>query len=227
MKRLGIATVVATLLSCNSAFSPAFSQVGGMGSPMPGIAATSPLGMVPGASVPPTGIPLGATELASPGLSPLTDGTAGMTGVGTTCLAIGGPSSGISGASTYDGGGMATSLPGSGVICDVNPSGSASSTAAMSSTASGNMARTGIPFGSVEIGNAGVSPLVVVPTPSASPSMMGTLGPSPSTTIGTSTTPSMLGAQTMPSVTGTAGLSTNQTAMPCGTIVTGGPAMNC
>jgi hypothetical protein len=229
MKRLGIATVVATLLSCNSAFSPAFSQVGGMGSPMPGIAATSPLGMVPGVSVPPTGIPLGATELASPGLSPLTDGTAGITGVGTTCLAIGGPSSGISGVSTYDGGGMglgmATSLPGSGVICGVSPSGSASSTAAMSSMASGNVARTGIPFGSVEIGNAGVSPLVVVPTPSASPSMMGILGPTPSA-IGT-TTPSMLGAPTLPSMTGTAVLSTNQTALPCGTIVTGGPAMNC
>ena len=72
----------------------------------------------------------------------------------------------------------------------------------------------------------GVSLLVVVPTPSASLSMMGTPGPSPSTTIGTST-PSMLGAPTMPSVMGTAGLSTNQTATPCGTIVTGGPAMNC
>jgi hypothetical protein len=229
MKRLGIATVVATLLSCNSAFSPALSQVGGMGGTMPGIAATSPLSMVPGA-VPPTGIPLGATELASPGLSPLIDGTVGMTGVGTTCSAIGSSSSGISGASTDDGGGMglgmATSLPGSGVICGASPSGSASSTAAISSTASGNVARTGIPLGSVEIGNAGVSPLVVVPTPSASPSMMGILGPSPST-IGTATMPSMMGAPMMPSVTGTAGLSTNQSAMPCGTIVIGGPAMNC
>jgi hypothetical protein len=225
MKRLWAATVVAILLSCNCEFSPAFSQVGGMADPTPGIAATSPLGVVPGASVPPTGIPLGATELASPELSPLTDGTAGMAGFGSTCSAVGSPSSGISGASTYDGGGMGlgmeASLPGSGVICGASSSGS---TAAMSSTASGNVARTGIPFGSVEIGNAGVSPLVVVPTPSASPSMMGTLGPSPSTTIGTSTTPSMLGA---PTVMGTAGLSTNQTAMPCGTIVTGGPAMNC
>jgi hypothetical protein len=87
MKRLWTATVVATLLSCNSAFSPAFAQVGGMSSTMPGIAATSPLGMIPGALVPPTGIPLGATELESPGLSPLTGGTAGMLGLGTTCSA--------------------------------------------------------------------------------------------------------------------------------------------
>jgi hypothetical protein len=226
MKRLWTVTVVATLLS-NFAFSPAFSQVGGMADPTPGIAATSPLGVIPGASVPPTGIPLGATELASPGLSPLTAGTAGMAGFGSTCSAGGSPSSGISGASTYDGGGMGlgmgASLPGSGVICGAS---SSDNTAAMSSTASGNVARTGIPFGSVEIGNAGVSLLVVVPTPSASLSMMGTPGPSPSTTIGTST-PSMLGAPTMPSVMGTAGLSTSQTAMPCGTIVTGGPAMNC
>jgi hypothetical protein len=230
MKRLWTATVVATLLSYNCAFSPAFSQVGGMADPTPGIAATSPLGVVPGASVPPTGIPLGATELASPGLSPVTDGTVGMAGFGSTCLAVGNPSSGISGVSTYDGGGMGlgmgASLPGSGVICGASSGGSPSSTAAMSSTASGNVARTGIPFGAVEIGNAGVSPLVVVPTPSASLSMMGTLGPSPSTTIGTSM-PSMSGAPTMPTVMGTAGLSTNQTAMPCGTIVTGGPAMNC
>jgi hypothetical protein len=225
MKRLWTATMVAALLICNSAFSPAFSQVDGVGSLLPGI--TSPLGVVPGASVPPTGIPLGATELASPGLSPLSDGTTGMAGFGTTCSASGSPSSGT-GVSTYDGGGMGlgmgASLAGSGAICGASSSGSTSSIAAMSSTASGNIARTGIPFGSVEIGNAGVSPLVVVPTPSASSSMMGTLGPSPSTTIGT---PSMLGAQTMPSVTGTAGLSTNQSAMPCGTIVTGGPAMNC
>jgi hypothetical protein len=225
MKRLWTATVVATFLSCNCAFSPAFSQVGGMADPTPGIAATSPLGMVPGASVPPTGIPLGATELASPGLSPLTDGTAGMAGFGSTCSAVGNSSSGISGVSTYDGGGMGlggASLPGSGVIC--GPSSTGSSSTALTS---GNEARTGIPFGSVEIGNAGVSPLVVVPAPTAPPSVMGTLGPSPSTTIGTSTTPSIFGAPTMPSVMGTAGLSTNQTAMPCGTIVTGGPAMNC
>jgi hypothetical protein len=232
MKRLWIATVVATLLSCGSAFSPAFSQVGGMGSPTPGIAATSPLGMTPGASVQPTGIPLGATELASPGLSPITDGTAGMTGYGTTCSAVGSSSSGTSSSSTYDGGGMGlgagmgTSVPGSGVICGASSSSNVSSTAAMSSTAPGNLARTGIPLGSVEIGSAGVSPLVVVPTPSASPSTFGTLTPSPST-IGTPTAPSMLGAPTMPSLTGTAGLSTNQTAMPCGTIVTGAPAMNC
>jgi hypothetical protein len=223
MKRLWTATVVATLLSCNSAFSPAFAQAGGMGSPMPGIAATSPLGMIPGALVPPTGIPLGATELASPGLSPLTDGTAGMAGFGTMCSAVGGPSSGISGASTYDGGGMGmgmgTSLPGSGVICGASPSGSASSTVAMSSAAPGNVARTGIPLGSVEIGSAGISPLVVVPTPMASPSTFGTLSPSPPTmsTLGTS----------LATVGAPVELTTDGTGKPCGSVATSTPQTGC
>jgi hypothetical protein len=222
MRRALIAATLAALFGC----SPAFAQVGGMGTP--GIAATSPLGMVPGASVPLTGIPLGATELASPGLSPLTDGTIGLAGAGTTCSATGSASGGMYSSSTYDGGGMGmgTSLPGSAAICGTGSSSGASLTAAMPATSSSGVVRPGIPLGSVEIGNAGVSPLVVVPTPSASPSTMGTLSPSPST-IGTSTMPSMMGAPTMPSVTGTAGLSTNQTAMPCGTIVMGGPAMNC
>jgi hypothetical protein len=198
MKRLSTAMVVATLLSCNSTFSPAFAQAGGMGSPMPGIGATSPLGMIPGASVPPTGIPLGATELASPGLSPVISGTAGMAGYGTTCSAAGNPASETSGTSTYDGGGMAlgmgASLPGSGTICGASPSGSGSSTAAMSPTASGNVARPGVPLGSVEIGNAGISPLVIVPTPGASPSTFGTPGPNPPTMGTLGTPPSTVGA---------------------------------
>jgi hypothetical protein len=48
----------------------------------------------------------GATELASPGLGLAPAGTMGMTGNGTTCLATGSPSLGMSGSSTYfDGGG--------------------------------------------------------------------------------------------------------------------------
>jgi len=77
MRRALIAATLAALFGCN----PAFAQVGGMGTP--GIAATSPLGMAPGSAVSPTGIPMGATELASPGLSPLPGGMIGMTGPGT------------------------------------------------------------------------------------------------------------------------------------------------
>ena len=63
MRRALIPVALAALLGCN----PAFAQVGGVGIPTPGIAATSPLGMAPGSSVSPTGIPMGATEIVSPG----------------------------------------------------------------------------------------------------------------------------------------------------------------
>jgi hypothetical protein len=108
MRRLWM--IAAMAIGC----SPAFAQVGGMSVPTPGIAATSPLGMSgalqPGTSVGPTGIPLGATELPSPGISPmLTDPTSVMA-LGTICSggsASTGISGGISGISTYDGGGLA------------------------------------------------------------------------------------------------------------------------
>jgi hypothetical protein len=108
------------------------AQVGGTSVLTPGIAATSPLGVLgalqPGTSVGPIGIPLGATELTSPGISPmLTDPTSVMA-LGTTCSggdASTGISGGISGISTYDGGGLAvggamgtgTTLPGSAAPC--------------------------------------------------------------------------------------------------------------
>jgi hypothetical protein len=84
MRRLWMTAAMA-MLGC----SPAFAQVGGTSVPTPGIAATSPLGVLgalqPGTSVGPTGIPLGATELTSPGISPmLTDPTSVMA-LGTTC----------------------------------------------------------------------------------------------------------------------------------------------
>ncbi len=57
-------------------WSPAFAQVGMItGAPAP-LGVTSPLGFGPGAPVGDTGIPLGATELATPGVSPSAAGTA-------------------------------------------------------------------------------------------------------------------------------------------------------
>jgi len=195
--------LVTISLGCSSAFA----QVGMTTSPTPGIEATSPLGMSPGmsfgvspgAAVAPTGIPLGATELASPGISPAASGLAGMTGYGTTCSSTGNASPGISGIlgvsspSTYDGGGMAlgTSSSGSMASCAT-----ASSSNALVTMAPGAVARPGIPLGSVEIGNAGISPLVTVPTPSSSPPTspfpMGTLGSSPSIMGTSGTLPGML-----------------------------------
>jgi hypothetical protein len=193
MQRVLIAAMQAALFGC----IPAFAQVGGMGSPTPGLGATSSLGMAPGLPVPPTGIPMGATELASPGLSPAAAAAIGMTGNGTTCLTMGSPSSGISGSSTtFDGGGTGTragtSLPGSAAMSGA--CGTSSATSAATSPASpGGLPRTGIPLGSVEIGNAGVSPLLVFPTPGPNPSAMGsgmpcsTTGFSPSSSSMSST----------------------------------------
>ena len=66
MIRTLIAGIAAVLLDCGAAFS----QVG-TGAPVPSpLGIASPLGMAPGSPVPPAGIPMGATELASPGLSP-------------------------------------------------------------------------------------------------------------------------------------------------------------
>ena len=197
MIRTLIAAIATVLLGCGATFS----QVG-TGAPVPSpLGITSPLGMAPGSPVPPAGIPMGATELASPGLSPAPAATIGMTGNSTTCPVMGSPSSGISGSSTiYDGGGMGlgtgTSLPGSAQTpgpCGISSSGGASLSAATPSALPGGIARTGIPLGSVEIGNAGVSPLLVVPTPSPNPSTMGsgmpcsTTGFSPSSSSMSST----------------------------------------
>jgi hypothetical protein len=119
-----------------------------------------------------TGIPFGATGLDSPGLSPAPTGTIGPTGNGTTCSAVGSSSSGMSGTSaTFDGGGIATgtSLLGSSATCDTTSSNGASSTATLTLPPSPSGASpAGIPLGSVEISNAGVSPPIAVPAPSFS-----------------------------------------------------------
>jgi hypothetical protein len=230
MRRVWMVTAI-VMLGCKAALA----QVGGS----PGTAATSPLGMSGGSqlvpSVGPTGIPLGATELNTPGLSPMLTDPTGMAAWGATCSPAGGGSTGISGAissaSTYDGGGVTTgggmgdgtALPGSATICGSTSSGTPWTLSARSISPNG-VSRTGIPLGSVEIGSAGVSPLITVPTPTMLFAPLGTPGSSPSA-LGTLTAPSTLVAPTSP--TAGIGLTTNQSAMPCGSIITSGPATFC
>jgi hypothetical protein len=229
MRRVWMVTAI-MMLGCKAALA----QVGGS----PGIAETSPLGMSGGLqlapSVGPTGIPLGATELNSLGISPMLTDPIGILASGTTCSTAGSASTGISGvissASTYDGGGLTagggmgdgTALPGSATICGATSKGTASSTLSARSISPNGVSRTGIPLGSVEIGSAGVSPLITVPTP---PMLFSPLGGSSLSTLGTLTAPPVLSGPTSPA-TGT-GLTTNQSAMPCGSIVTSGPATFC
>jgi len=86
MTRIGIAALTALLLGCGSAVAqttPGLSPLG----------MTSPLGLGPGAPVPPAGVPLGATEMRSLGVSPLTSGvspTNPTLGINSTCGGIGG-----------------------------------------------------------------------------------------------------------------------------------------
>jgi hypothetical protein len=201
MRLLLIAAVLPALVACDTA---AIAQISGMATPTPAIAATSPLGLG-ASSVPQTGIPLGATEIASPGVSPPPAGvssTTSMPGSGTTCSTLGTSPSGMYGsASTYDGGGMAVGsaapatavTPGmstlygtmsempatSGMVQTSGPSGmcgagassvvSSSTPTSTSPTTLGGMARTGIPLGSIEINNLGVSSAAMVPMVSVSP----------------------------------------------------------
>src|SRR4030081_859134 len=183
-----IAAIFPTLLVCNVATA----QVSGMASPTPSIGATSPLGLGTGSTVSPTGIPLGSTEIASPGVSPApgdATGTIAMPSSSTACSIIGtAPSSMFGSTASFDGGGMAmgTSAPAtaatsgtmatsgmstssgmsatSGMLGTSGMSGmcgsgssSISSSTPTSPTTPGGVARTGIPLGSTEVGNLGVS----------------------------------------------------------------------
>jgi hypothetical protein len=177
VRRELIAATLATLLSCN----PVFAQVGGIGSAAPGMGTTSPFGMSAAASgsVGPAGVPLGATELATPGLSPAPPSTLGS-GF-TVCSAVVGAGSN-SATGTFDGGGVGTSAgmaqtamgeTNSGSASACNQASGAGSAGTLQSTTSspGATAPLGIgtiPLGSTELGNAGVSP---TPCPLTGPTL--------------------------------------------------------
>jgi hypothetical protein len=216
------AVLLPALFVGNVAMAQVDGQFDGTVTPTPTIGATSPLGVAGS----PTGIPLGAIEITSPGVSPLPTGVTGTitvpaTSSGTACSTVAtSPSEMYGSTASYDGGGMAvgnaapataansgttansgtstssatsvtSAMPitsgSSGMIDTSGTSGmcgsGSSSTAASSSptstspTTPGGGARTGIPFGSFEIGNLGVSSTPAVPVPNVLP-IVGTVGPS-------------------------------------------------
>src|SRR5712672_642860 len=199
-----IAAVLPALIVCNAATA----QVSGMASPTPTMGATSPLGIGTGSAVSQTGIPLGSTEIASPGVSPAptVTGTIAMPSSGTTCSTLGtSPSSMFGSTASFDGGGMAagSAAPATAATSGMSTSSGMSATSGMSTTSGmlqtsgmsgmcgsgsssiissstptstspttpGGGARTGIPMGSTEIGNLGVSSAAAVPTLSVAPSV--------------------------------------------------------
>jgi hypothetical protein len=140
-----------------------------------GIGTTSPPGMTGATTVPPTGNAMGATELPSPGLSPLPAGSPGAIG-GAACPVQPTSSSGMSGSgTTFDGGGMALGmpLPGSTANCGTSPTTGTASPSAMSTPSPGGASPVGIPLGSVETGDAGLSPMPVSPVPNPMPLAVG------------------------------------------------------
>ena len=175
-RELIIAATLATLLGGN----PVFAQVAGIGSPMPGMGVTSPFGMGSAAgSVGHSGVPLGATELAPPGLSPAPPSTLGS-GFTVCSTVVGAPSTAATGL--YDGGGlgtatgmsptaMGTTSAASASTCNQASSSSSPSALSSSSTPPSSGALLGIgtiPMGSTELGNAGVSP---TPCPLSGPTL--------------------------------------------------------
>jgi hypothetical protein len=222
MTRFAVATA-AVLLGCGAAYAQAPLST----SPLPPLGLTSPLG-IPNAPVGHTGVPLGATELATPGVSPTTSGASPM--LGATCVSsapplaamggamtgtpsnmgspvtgasagMGGSVTGTSGAAPFDGGGMAASAPGA---CAA--SATASPPMASSMGPGSSIGMVGIPLGSTELGGGGLSPPSVALSPNGSAPAL-TLTPLP-----TLSNPS-------------APLSTPQSAAPCPTTQTGVPTI--
>ncbi|WP_156489784.1 hypothetical protein [Bradyrhizobium sp. DOA1] len=113
--------------------------------PSPGMLATSPLNPQ---STRPVGIPLGSTEIATPGISPLNPAQ-DMTNCPTST------NSAAPGA-LFDGGGLASN---SSSAC----AGSAMAPSPLSSPST--VGRVGIPLGATELGGGGISPSVPVPSP--------------------------------------------------------------
>jgi len=199
MTRVLMAATAAYFLTCGFAAA----QVGVSG-PSP-LGMTSPLGTGPAAPVPPTGIPLGTTELGSVGVSPTTSGTSPLspptTSSTATCAGINSTAGNLSGGSStgasspasgslFDGGSLAGTASGTCAGIATGPTGgpasSASSPTGMGSTSPNG--RVGIPMGSTELGVGGVSPPPATPTPnpSAPVSTFGSTTPCPTTGMSTS-----------------------------------------
>src|SRR6185295_18442859 len=171
MTRLLTIVILASVLGCG----PVVAQVAGIDTapdPSLGIGATSPLNMTPNMTTPvvPTGIPLGATEITTSGLS------SPLCGSST-------PGSSPGSATVFDGGGTTLTAPG---ICAAdNNTGLAQPPEVTSSqTTIGQMV---IPLGSTELGAEGLSPppiALTVPSISSPLSTSSTLSSSSALSTG-------------------------------------------
>jgi hypothetical protein len=186
--------------------SPALAQVGMVTGAPASLGVTSPLGIGPGAPVGATGIPLGATELATPGISPNAAGTAalGSMTASSACSGIGASAqptaSDPTGSSTMTGtpaptplfdaagiSGTASGTCASGTVtASSSPTASASSPAGIGPRSSDS--RVGIPMGSTELSTGGLSPLPDITLQSQLPVDSTATSSAPCTPTGASST---------------------------------------
>jgi hypothetical protein len=131
MTRFVVAATAAVLLGCSSAFA----QVSPV---LPPLGMTSPLGVGPALPVPPARVPLGAIELPSPGVSPM---TSVISTLGPATPTMSG-CRGIGGSIAESSFGPGTSVTGSGA--GVSAPGAGSSSSGMGGSMSGTSSGTGI-----------------------------------------------------------------------------------
>lgn len=145
MRPLFVIAMVSAACCCG----PVFAQAG-MGTIMPPLSATSPLGTNPGTPVAGTGIPMGPALQSAPIVSSLPTYPAGAGG--TACSTLGSPPTAMYGSpSSYDGGGV--------TLNGASPPATASMAATTSVTqaASGTSATSGLSTSSGMAATAGSS----------------------------------------------------------------------
>jgi hypothetical protein len=169
---IAIATAMLVTSSCAYAQvnalggATANSGIGGVASPNFGIGTTSPLGMsTSGTAGAPTGVPLGATPLATPGVS---SGSSNGVALSTACSSPG-MGNAVTGTSSstalFDNSGVGimtgATLPGSAGPVTTTCGGAlatGSATSLQSSASTPATSKPGIPMGSTELSNPGLSP---------------------------------------------------------------------
>jgi len=145
--------LIIAVLSASCYGSAVFAQVG-MGTTMPPLGVTSPLGSDPGTPVAGTGIPMGAAVPSSPVVSSLPSYPTGAGG--TACSTLGTPTTAMYGSpSSYDGGGV--TLNGTAPPATASTMATASGTGAASTMPSGISATSGLSTTSGMTTTAGLS----------------------------------------------------------------------
>src|SRR5919197_3358666 len=236
MTRFAMATA-AVLLGGGSAYAQARMNV----SPLPALGRTSPLG-IPNAPVGQTGIPLGATELATPGVSPTTSGASPM--IGTTCAGASPASAGMGSSAMAASTGMGSPMTGGSAGTDSSTTGASAGTGGSIPGLSGTTlfdggGMAGTTSGACTASATASPPIASSMGPGSSVGMVGiplgateldggglsppsvALTPNPSAPGVTALTPLVMSPPSNPS----ASLSMPQSTAPCPTTQTGVPTI--